>query len=148
VKYGIDVIGDQPGTGPLVERGATYRVRLKMWLRRGDPVRWNRAPGDTSNELVEDEGATITANLRMDRSVLIPGVFYGMEGMRVGGIRTLRIPPPWAYGESGIPGLVPPNAVITAEVAVLGIPGETRAPGSDGKQEATSDGPQAPDPQH
>ena len=148
MKYGIDVIDDQPGTGPVVERGGTYRVRLKMWLRRGDPVRWNRFPGDTGDVLVEDEGATITANLRMARSFLIPGVFYGMEGMRVGGIRTLRIPPPWAYGESGVPGLVPPNAVITAEVAVFWIPDETRAPGSDTKHEATGDGPQAPDPQH
>ena len=39
--------------------------------------------------------------------------------MRVGGTRTLRIAPHLAYGERGIPGVIPPNAVLTVEVAVL-----------------------------
>jgi FKBP-type peptidyl-prolyl cis-trans isomerase len=56
----------------------------------------------------------------MDRVSLIPGLFYGVEGMRVGGTRKLRIPPSFAFGETGIPDRILPNAVITAEVSVLG----------------------------
>ncbi len=55
----------------------------------------------------------------MDRVFLIPGLFYGLEGMRIGGTRWLRIPPSFAFGETGIPDRIPPNAVITAEVSVL-----------------------------
>ena len=55
----------------------------------------------------------------MDRGFLIPGLFYGMEGMRIGGTRKLRIPPSFAFGEPGMPYRIPPNAVITAEISVL-----------------------------
>jgi FKBP-type peptidyl-prolyl cis-trans isomerase len=55
----------------------------------------------------------------MDRVFLIPGLFYGMEGMRIGGIRELRISPHMAYGEEGVEGSIPPNAVLRAQVTVL-----------------------------
>jgi FKBP-type peptidyl-prolyl cis-trans isomerase FkpA len=58
-------------------------------------------------------------DVRMDRVSLISGLFYGMEGMRIGGTRRLRIPPSFAFGETGIADCIRPNAVIIAEVSVL-----------------------------
>ena len=40
MKYGIELLSEQPGDGPAVERHESYRIRVKMWLNRGDPVRW------------------------------------------------------------------------------------------------------------
>jgi FKBP-type peptidyl-prolyl cis-trans isomerase len=47
------------------------------------------------------------------------GLFYGVQGMRVGGVRRLRVAPRLAYRDVGVPGVIPPNAMLTVEVAVL-----------------------------
>jgi hypothetical protein len=119
MKYGIELLGDQPGDGPAIERHESYRIRVKMWLNRGDPVRWERAWGLLTDADLEDDGGTLVTDVRMDRVSLISGLFYGMEGMRIGGTRRLRIPPSFAFGETGIPDRIPPHAVIIAEVSVL-----------------------------
>ena len=58
-------------------------------------------------------------DVRIDRVSLVAGLFYGIQGMRVGGTRTRRIAPHLAYGEQGVPGVIPANALLTAEIAVL-----------------------------
>jgi hypothetical protein len=90
MKYGIELLGEQPGDGPAIERHESYRIRVKMWLNRGDPVRWERAWGLLTDADLEDNGATLVTDVRMDRGFLISGLFYGMEGMRIGGTRKLR----------------------------------------------------------
>jgi FKBP-type peptidyl-prolyl cis-trans isomerase len=42
-----------------------------------------------------------------------------VEGMRVGGTRRLEIAPHLAYGDRGVPGVVPAGALLTAEVTML-----------------------------
>jgi FKBP-type peptidyl-prolyl cis-trans isomerase len=68
---------------------------------------------------LEDDGATLITDVRIDRVDLINGLFYGIEGMRVGGMRKLRISPHMAYRERGIPGVIPENAVLLAEISIL-----------------------------
>ena len=127
MKYAIELLGEQSGNGPASERHESYRIRVRMWLNRGDPVRWERTWGFLTHAYLEDEGATMVTDVRMDRGFLIPGLFYGMEGMRIGGTRRLRIPPSFAFGETGVPERVPPNAVITTEVSVLAKGSEASA---------------------
>ncbi len=38
MKYGIELLSEQLGDGPTVQRYESYRIRVKMWLNRGDPV--------------------------------------------------------------------------------------------------------------
>jgi len=55
----------------------------------------------------------------VNRGPLVNGLFYGVEGMRVGGTRRLEIAPHLGYGTRGVPGVVPPGAVLTAEITIL-----------------------------
>jgi FKBP-type peptidyl-prolyl cis-trans isomerase len=52
---------------------------------------------------------------------VIPGLEYGVEGMRVGGKRRLRVGPHLGYREEGVPGVVPANAVLEFHVTLVGI---------------------------
>jgi len=118
MRSGIDLLSEQPGAGNAVRRHEWYQIRLNMWLHKGDPVRWN-APWGTEPARLEDDGTTLVTYVRIDREFLIAGLFYGCEGMNVGGKRKLRIAPHLAFRDEGVPGVIPPNALLTAELEVV-----------------------------
>ena len=120
MRSGIDVLEDFPGTGSLVQRHCWYQIRLRMWLHKGDPVRWD-SPWGTSPAKLEEDGTTLVTYVRIDREQLFAGLFYGCEGMKVGGRRKLRIAPHLAYAEQGVPGIIPANALLIAELEIIGI---------------------------
>ncbi len=118
-QSGIKLISDAPGDGALIERQHIYQVRLKMWLNQGEPVRWQRPWGMIDRARLEDDGETLITDLRIDRENLFAGLFKGIEGMRIGGRRKLKISPHLAYGEAGIAGRIPSQAVIIAEIEFI-----------------------------
>jgi hypothetical protein len=119
LRSGLTLLADMPGTGELVRRRHSYRIRLRMWLNRGEAVRWPSAWGPVGVARLNDNGETLITEIRIARGTLINGLFYGVEGMRVGGTRRLDIAPHLAYGEQGVPGIIPAGAVLTAEITIL-----------------------------
>ena len=119
LRSGLTLLVDIPGEGDEVRRQQRYRVRLRMRLADGSPVRWLTPSGPVGAARLEDSGETLFTEIRVDRSSLANGVFYSLDGMRVGGTRRTEIAPHMAYGDRGVPGVVPPGAVITAEIKVL-----------------------------
>lgn len=119
LRSGLTVLVDVPGAGEPVRRQHNYRIRLRLWLNKGESVRWHMPSGPVNVARLEDDGATLITEVRIDRRSLVNGLFYGVEGMRVGGMRRLEIAPHLGYGDRGVPGVVPPGALLTAEITIL-----------------------------
>ena len=119
LRSGLTLLADIPGTGEPVRRQHNYRIRLRLWLNKGEAVRWQTRWGPVGVAKLEDEGETLITEVRIDRRSLVNGLFYGVEGMRVGGMRRLEIAPHLAYGDRGVPGMIPAGAVLTAEITIL-----------------------------
>jgi FKBP-type peptidyl-prolyl cis-trans isomerase len=65
-------------------------------------------------------GETLITEVRIDRRSLVSGLFYGCRRhARVGGTRRLGIAPHLAYGDRGVPGVIPAGAMLTAEIRIL-----------------------------
>ena len=115
MRPGVELLEDSPGVGEAVQPHRVYDLRLRIWLSRGDTVRWQ----EPYSGRLEDDGTTLFTALRVDREQMIAGLFYSVEGMKIGGTRRIRVGPHLAYRDTGVPGWIPPNALLIIEVAIL-----------------------------
>jgi peptidylprolyl isomerase len=108
LKYTDTKLGD----GATAEKGHVVSVNYTGWLYR------NSAKGAQFDSSF-DRGKPI--DFRLGTHAVIPGWDEGIDGMKVGGKRTLIIPPELAYGSKGAGGVIPPNATLIFEVELVGV---------------------------
>lgn len=120
IHKGVEILSETVGSGELIERGNSYIMKIKMWLNKGEAVAWNNVSTTNSEYLQFSEDRTVfTGKKRVDRENLVDGIFYGIQGMKINGTRRLKISPHLAYGENGVEGIIPPNALLIVEVTIL-----------------------------
>jgi FKBP-type peptidyl-prolyl cis-trans isomerase FkpA len=105
---GLKYTDDQVGSGAEAQAGKTVSVHYTGWLTDG-----------TKFDSSKDRGQPFSFPLGAGR--VIKGWDEGVAGMKVGGKRTLVIPPDLGYGARGAPGAIPPNATLKFEVELLEV---------------------------
>ncbi len=104
---GLQITDVVVGTGPEARSGQTVAVHYTGTL-----------PDGTIFDSSKDRGQPFSFTLGTGQ--VIKGWDQGIVGMKVGGTRTLIIPPALGYGDRGT-GPIPPNATLHFEVELLAI---------------------------
>jgi FKBP-type peptidyl-prolyl cis-trans isomerase len=105
---GLKYTDEKVGTGVEAKAGQTAVVHYTGWLTDGKKF-------DSS----KDRNQPFSFPLGGGR--VIKGWDEGVQGMKVGGVRRLTIPPTLGYGASGAGGVIPPNATLVFEVELLDV---------------------------
>jgi len=96
------------GTGAEAVAGHRVTVHYTGWLLNGQKF-------DSSLDRNQPFAFTLGGG------EVIRGWDEGVAGMKVGGIRKLRIPPNLAYGDRGAGGVIPSGATLIFQVELLGV---------------------------
>jgi len=108
----IDV---KQGTGAEAQSGKTVVVHYTGWLY--DPAQ----PGNKGAKFDSSRDRSDPFSFPLGAGRVIRGWDEGVAGMKVGGQRTLIIPPDMGYGARGAGGVIPPNATLIFDVELLDV---------------------------
>ena len=108
----IDV---KQGDGAEAVSGKTVIVHYTGWLYDPAAADGHGAKFDSSVDRKEPFG------FMLGTGKVIKGWDEGVAGMKVGGKRTLVIPPQMAYGARGAGGVIPPNATLLFDVELIEV---------------------------
>jgi FKBP-type peptidyl-prolyl cis-trans isomerase FkpA len=109
---GLQYIDTQVGEGAAAQAGQQVTVHYTGWLyQNGQQGAKFDSSKDRRDPFVFPLGA----------GMVIRGWDEGVAGMKVGGARTLVIPPELGYGARGAGGVIPPNATLKFDVELLGL---------------------------
>ena len=101
------------GTGPEAKKGQTVTVHYTGWLYEPAAESKHGAQFDSSS-------GREPFSFQLGAGQVIPGWDAGVQGMKVGGKRTLIIPAALGYGEQGA-GPIPPNSNLIFDVELLDV---------------------------
>ena len=109
---GLQYEDNTVGSGATAQAGQHVSVHYTGWLYK-DGVKG--AKFDSSKDRNDP------FEFGLGGGQVIKGWDEGVQGMQVGGTRTLVIPPELGYGARGAGGVIPPNATLLFEVELLGV---------------------------
>lgn len=107
VVESVGITDKSVGTGPEAQQGNRVKVHYVGKLK--------------TNGQVFDASTKKPFQFRLGAGEVIRGWDVGVKGMRVGGQRTLVIPPEKAYGRHGAPPTIPGNAWLVFDVKLLEV---------------------------
>jgi peptidylprolyl isomerase len=111
---GLQITDTKMGTGATPTRGQTCVMHYTGWL-------YEKGAKGQKFDSSRDRGQPFEFPLGMKR--VIAGWDEGVATMKVGGQRTLIIPPELGYGARGAGGIIPPGATLIFEVELVDVKG-------------------------
>ena len=110
---GLQITDSKVGTGATPKPGQTCVMHYTGWL-------YNNGIKGAKFDSSVDRGQPFEFKIGVKQ--VIGGWDEGVASMKVGGKRTLLIPPALGYGAKGVGGgLIPGNATLLFEVELLGL---------------------------
>jgi peptidylprolyl isomerase len=109
---GLQIIDATVGTGASPKPGQTCVMHYTGWLYEDGKKGKKFDSSVDRNEPFE---------FPIGQGRVIKGWDEGVASMKIGGKRTLLIPPDLGYGARGAGGAIPPNATLLFEVELLGV---------------------------
>jgi len=102
------------GEGETAQAGQHVTVHYTGWL-------WEEGEKGAKFDSSLDRNDPFEFGL--GQGMVIQGWDEGVQGMKIGGKRSLLIPAELGYGARGAGGVIPPNATLLFEVELLGVEG-------------------------
>ncbi len=109
---GLQITDTKVGSGATPKTGQTCVMHYTGWL-------YNNGVKGAKFDSSLDRGEPFEFQIGMGQ--VIKGWDEGVASMKVGGKRTLIIPPQLGYGARGAGGVIPPNATLIFDVELLGV---------------------------
>ena len=113
----LQIIDQKQGIGTEAVAGKVVVVHYTGWLY--NPV----APDGHGAKFDSSFDRNVPFGFFLGSGKVIKGWDEGVAGMKIGGKRTLLIPPNKAYGERGAGGVIPPNATLVFDVELIDVKG-------------------------
>jgi FKBP-type peptidyl-prolyl cis-trans isomerase len=116
-KPGVDLIkiDHKVGEGKEAVAGKVVTVHYTGWLYDTNAAENKGKKFDSSRDRNDPFGFPLGGGR------VIRGWDEGVAGMKIGGQRTLIIPPNMGYGARGAGGVIPPNATLVFDVELLEV---------------------------
>ena len=114
MSNGLQITDTKAGTGAEARKGQTVTVHYTGWLYNNGQ---QGAKFDSSRDRNDPFEFPLGAGM------VIKGWDEGVQGMQIGGQRTLIIPAALGYGARGAGGVIPPNATLKFDVELLAVKG-------------------------
>ncbi len=109
---GLQIIDTTVGTGASPKPGQTCVMHYTGWLYEN---------GQKGKKFDSSVDRNEPFEFPIGQKRVIAGWDEGVATMKVGGKRTLIIPPALGYGARGAGGVIPPNATLMFDVELLAV---------------------------
>jgi len=111
----LQMVDTKAGTGEEARPGRVVSVHYTGYLYDASK------PDKKGNKFDSSKDRNEPFEFPLGGGQVIQGWDQGFAGMKVGGARTLTIPPSMGYGASGAGGVIPPNATLVFDVELLAV---------------------------
>ncbi len=125
IDPGIRVIEESVGSGPCAAAGATVVYNARLYLRRGDEVTADRdlieRSGDRLSSRQVEDAELVDHRLVLGKRRAIAAIEKTLSGMQPDGYREVLASPHLCYGDRGVPGRIPPSAMLRIRIWVRAV---------------------------
>lgn len=119
-RKGVELIDETEGSGKPAKKGDQVVYNIRIFLNKRDevPINEKQVSQDLPADVIrqEDNQVFVDHRIELGKRHAIAGIEDSLIGMKPGGYRKVKVSPHLAYGDRGIPGLIPANALLVVEI--------------------------------